>query len=139
MESSNGRPVAGRRRVVAGWLRIVIHRYRFVRFVAAAVAALMVFSAVGTNSVPEVDLGAAAQLGEDARGVAVANQSTVFEVGDLVDVHELRSGNAVVRSAVVIANGERETLIGVPAELVSVIVNAVMEGGVLLTLVPSDD
>ena len=62
--------------------------------------------------------------------------STVFAVGDAVDVHAVLDGAAVVLGAPVVLATTDEVILAVPSDRVHAIVDALATGGVMLVLVP---
>ena len=142
------RPTAGRGRSAAGWLQTFLYRYRAIRWLAAAGAAVAAFSALSSRPPDDggaADAGEAAKLEQDqtaarlpasTRGVAVPVESTAFLTGDRVDAHAARTGAAVVRAALVVDVAEDEIVVAVPADNVDALVDALTTGGVVLALVP---
>ena len=141
---SPARPPA-RHSGAAGRLRIMLYRHRWLRWAAAATAALAVLTALGGDSPDPAQApaeaappGPSTRLPPGTRGVPVPVDSTVFAVGDAVDVHAVLDGAAVVRAALVVEAGEDvdELIVAVPAEHVDATVDALSTGGVVLVLVP---
>ncbi len=144
-----GRPRASGGRILAGWVRVVLYRYRAVRVVLAALAGVVAFSFVNSLEPPNADVTAtqstalaegvpaAQRLPANTRGVSVASQSDALSPGDLVDLHELRTSALVVQSALVVEVTQTETIVAVPAHLVHQVVDALTQGGLTMTLVPT--
>lgn len=144
---SPARPSA-RQRGAAGRLRVMLYRHRWLRWAAAAGAALLVLAAVSGDSADPsqapaeiAPTGPSIRLPPGTRGVPVPVDSTVFAVGDWVDVHAVLDGTAVVQAALVVEAGEDvdELIVAVPAERVDATVDALSTGGVILVLVPQPD
>ena len=142
---SMARPRPGVRRSAAGRLRTGLHRHRWLRWAAASGAALAVFAALSGRS-PDpppaapvvIPPGPADLLPLHTRGVPVPVEGQAFAPGDLVDVHAVLDGSAVVRQALIVKvddEGE-EAVVAVPAEQVDATVDALTTGGVILVLVP---
>lgn len=139
---SPARPPA-RHSSAAGRLRIMLHRHRWLRWAAAAGAALAVLAALGGDSSdpPQAPAevappGPATRLPPGTRGVPVPVDSTVFAVGDAVDVHAVLDGAAVVLGAPVVSATTGEVILAVPSDRVDATVDALATGGVMLVLVP---
>ncbi len=142
---SMARPRPGVRRSAAGRIRTGLHRHRWLRWAAAGGAALAVFAALSGRSAdppPAAPVvlppGPADLLPLHTRGVPVPVEGQAFAPGDLVDVHAVLDGSAVVREALVVKvddEGE-EAVVAVPAEQVDATVDALTTGGVILVLVP---
>ena len=144
----SARPTASLGQSATGWLRIVLYRYRGVRWIAAAGAAIISFISLQANpsydsTTSQSDPFAALEqsqlsmlLPDGTRGMAVPTDSDVFAPGDRVDVHAVRTGKAVVDNALVIEITDDDTLISVPADQVSAMVDSLTTGGVILALVP---
>ena len=141
------RPTANPGRSTVGWLQMMRHRHRGVRWIAAAGAAAAAFVALSSDgandrSASEIAPTAAQQSGPAARlppltrGVPVPVDGAAFAVGDIVDIHEIRTGGAVVRDALVVGVSDEEAVVAVPAEQVDALVDALTTGGVILVLVP---
>ena len=143
------RPPAGRGHSAAGWLHRLLHHRRGLRWAAAIGAAVSVFVALGSggseNRVP-IDGPAsiarqsspAHRLAPATRGVPVPADGVEFQTGDVVDVHEIRTGDAIAHAATVVAVQDEHTIVAVPAERVGATVDALTTGGVILVLVPQD-
>ncbi len=140
-------PRISRARSAASQLQILLHRYRAIRWVAATAAAAAVFAVLTSdnadNGTPSGDpenalesAPAAARLVPGTRGVTIPDPGTAFAAGDLVDVHEVRTGSLVVREALVIEVTEDAALVAVPTGSVDALVDALTTGGVILALVP---
>lgn len=132
-----------RPRGTAGRLRIMLYRHRWLRWAAAAGAAFAVFAALSDDPAgpPQAPVdaeppGPSAQLLPGTRGVPVPVDSGVFEAGDVVDVHGVLDGAAVVLGAPVVSAGEDEVILAVPVPQVDPTVDALTTGGVVLVLVP---
>ena len=130
-----------------GRLRTLLYRHRSLRWAAAVGASVAAFMALRAPapSEPGEDcaLVAAAQatgpadvLPASARGVPVPNDSSALAVGDVVDVHAVLGGAAIVRDAVITGHHDNEAVVAVPAERVGSVVDALAAGGVVLVLVP---
>lgn len=128
----------------AAWrLRILLYRHRWLRWAAAAGAALVVLTALGDDSSdpPQAPAeiappGPSTRLPPGTRGVPVPVDSTVFAVGDAVDVHAVLDGAAVVLGAPVVFATTDEVILAVPSDRVHATVDALATGGVMLVLVP---
>ena len=136
-------PPARSRPGTAGRLRIMLYRHRWLRWAAAAGAALAVLAALrGDPSGPApapvttVPPGPAALLPPGTRGVPVPVDSEVFAAGDTVDVHAILDGTAVVLGALIVDSSEDEVVVAVPGGQVNATVDALTTGGVVLVLVP---
>ena len=139
---SPARPPA-RHSGAAGRLRIMLYRHRWLRWAAAAGAALAVLAALsGESSDPPQEPaeiappGPSTRLPPGTRGVPVPVDSTVFAVGDAVDVHAVLDGAAVVLGAQVVSAATDEVILAVPSDRVDATVDALATGGVMLVLVP---
>lgn len=139
---SPARPPA-RHSAAAGRLRIMLYRHRWLRWAAAAAAALAVFAALSgdTSDPPQAPVeavppGPSTRLPPGTRGVPVPVDSTVFAVGDAVDVHAVLDGAAVVRGAAIASVTTDEVILAVPSDRVDATVDALATGGVMLVLVP---
>ena len=139
---SPARPSA-RHSSAAGRLRIMLYRHRWLRWAAAAGAALAILAALSGDSADpppapaEIEPpGPSARLPSGTRGVPVPVDSTVFAVGDAVDVHAVLDGAAVVRGAPVVSASTGEVILAVPSDRVDATVDALATGGVILVLVP---
>ena len=113
------------------------------RWAAAAGAGLAVLAALsGDSSDPPQEpaeiapSGPSARLPSGTRGVPVPVDSTVFAVGDAVDVHAVLDGGAIVRGAPVVSAATDEVILAVPSDRVDATVDALTTGGVILVLVP---
>ncbi len=133
-----------RPRGTAGRLRIMLYRHRWLRWAAAVGAALAVLAALGDGPAdpppaPEAaePPGRSSQLPPDTRGVSVPVDSEMFAAGDVVDVHAVLDGAAVVLGAPVVSAGEDEVILAVPVPQVDPTVDALTTGGVVLVLVPT--
>lgn len=141
---ASARPIAGPGRSTVGWIQTMLHRRRGVRWVAAAGAAVAVFVVLGSDDPstggPEVlaiqPAGPVDRLPPDTRGVPVPGGNPAFNPGDMVDIHEIRTGAAVVVDATVVMAGEDDTIVAVPVDQVDAMVDALTTGGVILVLVP---
>ena len=140
---ASARPPARSRPGTAGRLQIMLYRYRWLRWAAAAGAALVVLATLARDPsspapVPAATAppGPAALLPPGTRGVPVPVDSDVFAAGDTVDVHAILDGTAVVLSALIVDAGEDEVVVAVPGDQVDVTVDALTTGGVVLVLVP---
>lgn len=132
-----------RQRGAAWRLRIMLYRHRWLRWAAAAGAALVVLAALsGESSDPPpapaeiAPPGPSTRLPSGTRGVPVPVDSTVFAVGDAVDVHAVLDGAAVVLGAPVVSATTDEVILAVPSDRVDATVDALATGGVMLVLVP---
>ena len=132
-----------RHSTAAGRLRIMLYRHRWLRWAAAAGAGLAVLAALsGDSSDPPQEpaeiapSGPSARLPSGTRGVPVPVDSTVFAVGDAVDVHAVLDGGAIVRGAPVVSAATDEVILAVPSDRVDATVDALTTGGVILVLVP---
>lgn len=141
---SPARPPARSRPGPAGRLRIMLYRHRWLRWAAAATAALTVLATLrGDPSDPApaptttLPPGPADLLPPGTRGVPVPVDSQVFAPQDWVDVHAVLDGTAVVRGALIVDADEDEVVVAVPNEQVDATVDALATGGVMLVLVPS--
>ena len=139
---SPARPPA-RHSGAAGRLRILLYRHRWLRWAAAAGAALAVLAALSGDSsdpaqapVEAAPAGPSTRLPSGTRGVPVPVDSTVFSVGDTVDVHAVLDGAAVVLGAPVVSVTTDEVILAVPSDRVDATVDALATGGVMLVLVP---
>lgn len=137
------RPPARSRPGTAARLRIMLYRHRWLRWAAAAGAALAVLVALrGDPSGPAPEPAATAPPGPAAllpagtRGVPVPVDSEVFAAGDTVDIHAILDGTAVVLSALIVDASEDEVVVAVPGDQVDATVDALTTGGVVLVLVP---
>ena len=147
--SSGSSPAAARpptrsRPGTAARLRIMImlYRHRWLRWAAAAGAALVVLATLaddpfGPAPAPAVTAspGPAALLPPGTRGVPMPVNSEVFAAGDTVDVHAIIDGTAVVLSALIVDASEDEVVVAVPGDQVDATVDALTTGGVVLVLV----
>ena len=139
---SPARPSA-RQRSAAWRLRIMLYRHRWLRWAAAAGAALAALAALSGDSSdpPEAPAeispaGASTRLPSGTRGVPVPVDSTVFAVDDVVDVHAVLDGSAVVLGAPVVSASTGEVILAVPSHRVDATVDALTTGGVILVLAP---
>lgn len=139
---SPARPSA-RHSSAAGRLRIMLYRHRWLRWAAAAGAALAVLASLSDDSSdpPQTPAeiapsGPSTRLPSGTRGVPVPVESTVFAVGDAVDVHAVLDGGAVVKGAPVVSATTNEVILAVPSDRVDATVDALATGGVMLVLVP---
>lgn len=139
---SPARPPA-RHSSAAGRLRIMLYRHRWLRWAAAAGAALAVIVALSDDPAdpPRAQEaaeppGPSSQLPPGTRGVSVPVDSAVFAVGDAVDVHAVLDGAAVVLGAPVVSAGTDQVILAVPVPQVDATVDALTTGGVVLVLVP---
>lgn len=137
------RPPARSRPGTAARLRIMLYRHRWLRWAAAAGAALAVLVALrgdpsGPAPVPITTAppGLAGRLPAGTRGVPVPVDSEVFAAGDTVDVHAILDGAAVVLGALIVDAREDEVVVAVPGDQVDATVDALTTGGVVLVLVP---
>lgn len=140
-------PRISRARSAASRLHILLHRYRAIRWVAATAAAAAVFAVLTSDNADDgappgdpadalESASSAARLPPGTRGMAIPDPGTAFAAGDLVDVHEVRTGSRVVREALVIEITEDAALVAVPTGSVDALVDALTTGGVMLALVP---
>ncbi len=138
------RPSARNGRSTVGRIQSMLYRHRWVRFLAAGGAALVVLVALTddrTDPTPPVEIsppGPAGLLPPGTRGVPVPVDSEVFAARDSVDVHAVLDGTAVVRGALIVDADEDEVVVAVPEEQVDATVDALATGGVMLVLVPSE-
>lgn len=138
------RPSARNGRSTVGRIQSMLYRHRWVRFLAAGGAALVVLVALTddrTDPTPPVEIsppGPAGLLPPGTRGVPVPVDSEVFAARDSVDVHAVLDGTAVVRGALIVDADEDEVVVAVPTEQVDATVDALATGGVMLVLVPSE-
>lgn len=140
------RPSAGLGRSTTGWIQTLLHRRRGVRWIAAAGASVAAFMALGADRSGEPAIeqtvavaptpGPADRLAPATRGVPIPVDSAAFKVGDVVDIHEIRTGAAVARDALVVQAGDGDAVVAVPLERVHAVVDALTTGGVILVLVP---
>lgn len=137
------RPPARSRAGTAARLRIMLYRHRWLRWAAAAGAALVVLATLaddpsGPTPAPAdtAPPGPAALLPRGTRGVPMPVDSEVFATGDTVDVHAVLDGAAVVLSALIVDAGEDEVVVAVPGDQVDATVDALTTGGVVLVLAP---
>ena len=121
----------------------MLYRHRWLRWAAAVGAALAVLAALsGESSDPPQEPaeiappGPSTQLPPGTRGVPIPVDSTVFTVGDVVDVHGVLDGAAVVLGAPVVSAATDEVILAVPSDRVDATVDALATGGVMLVLVP---
>ena len=142
--ATSARPPARSLPGAAGRLRIMLYRHRWLRWAAAAGAALAVLAALRDDPSSPAPApaatappGPAGLLPPGTRGVPVPVDSEVFAVGDTVDVHAMLDGTAVVLSALVVDADEDEVVVAVPGDQVDATVDALTTGGVVLVLVPS--
>jgi len=138
------RPSARNGRSTIGRIQSMLYRHRWVRFLAAGVAALAVLVALTDDRteptpspVETAPPGPAGLLPPGTRGVPVPVDSPVFAARDSVDVHAVLDGTAVVRGALIVDAGEGEVVVAVPEAQVDATVDALATGGVMLVLVPS--
>ena len=136
------RPPTRSRPGTAARLRIMLYRHRWLRWAAAAGAALVVLATLagdpsGPAPAPAVTAppGPAALLPPGTRGVPMPVDSEVFAAGDTVDVHAILDGTAVVLSALIVDASEDEVVVAVPVDQVDATVDALTTGGVVLVLV----
>ena len=145
---SSARPTASFGQNATGWLRIVLYRYRGVRWMAAAGAAIITFITLQTDPAyngngsqsesfmvleqPQLSM----RLPDGTRGMAVPTDSDVFTPGDRVDVHAIRTSKVVVDDVLVIEVTDDDTMIAVPTDRVGAVVDSLTTGGVILALVP---
>jgi hypothetical protein len=122
----------------------MLYRHRWLRWAAAAGAALAVLAALSGDSPDPPDTpaetvppGPSTLLPPATRGVPVPVGSTVFTVGDVVDVHAVLDGAAVVLGTPVVSASADEVILAVPTDHVDAAVDALTTGGVMLVLVPS--
>lgn len=139
------RPSARNGRSTVGRIQSMLYRHRWVRWAAAAGAALTVAVSLRgppTDPAPSpIEIGPpgpAGLLPPGTRGVPVPVDGPVFAARDWVDVHAVLDGTAVVRGALIVDAGEDEVVVAVPTEQVDATVDALATGGVMLVLVPSD-
>ena len=139
----SARPPARSRPGTAARLRIMLYRHRWLRWAAAAGAALVVLSTLaGDPSGPApapittAPPGPADLLPPGTRGVPVPVDSEVFAAGDTVDVHAILDGTAVVLGALIVDAREDDVVVAVPGDQVDATVDALTTGGVVLVLVP---
>ncbi len=141
------RPPARHGPSAAAWLYTRLRHRRGLRLAAAAGAAVAVLVALGSNNSSErspsaataltsEDAGASQRLAPGTRGVTVPAGGIDLRVGDIVDVHEIRTGGAVVRAALVADAADEHILVAVPLERVDAMLDALTTGGVMLVLVP---
>ncbi len=138
------RPSPHHSRSTLGRLQAMLYRHRWVRFLAAGSAAVIVVIALrGTSTDPApspVDTtppGPAAMLAPGTRGVPIPTTSEVFAVQDWVDLHAVIDGSAVVQGALIVDVNDDEVVVAVPDSRVDATVDALATGGVMLVLVPS--
>ncbi len=141
---SPARPSARDGRSAAGRIQTFLYRHRWLRWAAAAGAALIVLISLGggrTGPPPEpaesLPPAPAGLLPPGTRGVPVPVDSGAFAEHDSVDVHAVLDGTAVVRNALIVGAGEDEVVVAVPVEQVDATVTALATGGVMLILVPA--
>ncbi len=139
---SPARPSA-RHSSAAGRLRIMLYRHRWLRWAAAAGAALAVLAALSRDSPDPAQApaetapsGLSARLPSGTRGVPVPVDSTVLATGDVVDVHAVLDGAAVVLGAPVVSADTGEVILAVPSERVDATIDALATGGVILVIAP---
>ena len=140
------RPPAGRGHNAAEWLHWMLGHQRGLRWAAAIGAAVSVFVALGSNGAenrvpidePASIASPAHRLAPATRGVPVPADGAQFRVGDVVDVHEIRTGDAIAHAVTVVDVQDDHTVVAVPAERVGAAVDALTTGGVILVLVPRD-
>ena len=132
----------------AGLLRIALHRYSGLRWIAAAGAAVVAFSVLdsgpadsGADTLSDTDAmlaekRLASRLPTATRGVSIPTAVGTLAPGDRVDVHEVESGIPVVSNVLVVGVTEEDTLIAVPRGQVGAVVDSMAAGGVILVLVP---
>lgn len=138
------RPAQRDSRSVLGRLQALLYRHLWIRWAAAAGAALIVLFALGPGGVAEAPEPAEAGppatsslLPLGTRGVPVPVDNALYRVGDSVDVHAVFDGAAVARSAPVIEAIDGEVVVAVPVEQVDDAVDALTTGGVILVLSPA--
>ena len=143
----SSRPAAQRGQIVAGWLQTLRFRYRAIRWIAAAGAAIAAFTALSSNT---ADPGGASEPDPEAllsqqpaerlppltRGVTIPEAGATLRVGDTVDVHEIRTGAPVAVGALIVDVADEDAVVAVPAELGDPLVDALTTGGVIVALVP---
>lgn len=140
--SAAARPPVRSRTGTVARLRIMLYRHRWLRWAAAAGAALVVLATLaddpsGPASAPAATAppGPAALLPPGTRGVPIPVDSEVFAAGDTVDVHAILDGTAVVQSALIVDVSQDEVVVAVPGDQVDAAVDALTTGGVVLVLV----
>ncbi len=148
------RPVPSAFRVLLARIRTRLHRGRGFRIAAAAAAAIVALivltqaassrggesPAAGetvTATASQPLLTSPVMLPEGTRGVPIPVEADTFVVGDLVDVHDMRSGAAIVREAHIVAIRTTEAIVAVPTSRVGPLVVALTTDGVLLVLTPT--
>ena len=138
------RPGAREGRSPAGRIQIFLYRHRWLRWVAAGGAAVIVLVSLSGDRpdqapppVETVPPGPASLLPPGTRGVPVPVDSEVFAVHDTVDVHAVLDGAAVVHRALIVDVRPGEVVVAVPAEQVDATVDALATGGVILVLAPA--
>ena len=137
------RPALRDGRSAVARLQALLYRHRWIRWAAAAGAALAVLVALGGEAsgpppAPAVTLppGPAGLLPPGTRGVPVPVEWASFAAGVSVDIHAVLDGAAVVTGALVVQADEDEVVVAVPTEDVDATVDALTTGGVILVLVP---
>ena len=139
------RPSARDGRGTIGRIQAMLYRHRWVRWVAAGGAALIMVVSLQrspTDPAPApIEItppGPAGLLPPGTRGVPIPAAGQVFAAQDWVDVHAVIDGTAIVRGALIVDAGENGVVVAVPDEQVDATVDALATGGVMLVLVPSE-
>lgn len=141
MSPTHPRPPDGR--AILARLQATLYRHRWIRWAAAGAAALIVFVSLrdpatepAATLVEATAPGPAGLLPAGTRGVPIPATSRVFRTQDLVDVHTVIDGTAVVRGALIVDARDDEVVVAVPDSRVDATVDALATGGVMLVLVP---
>ncbi len=130
----------------AEWLYLRLRHRRGLRLAAAVAAAVFVFVALvsdGNGNQQTADAqprtaetSLSSRLAPGMRGIPVPAGGAQLQEGDMVDVHEIRTGQAVAHSLKVVAIRDDNVLVETPIEKVDAMVDALTTGGLIVVLAP---